>query len=194
MRIVGGSLRGRRLVAPPGAAIRPTADRAREALFNILQHSLLMTAPLAGSAMLDVFAGTGAVACEALSRGAASAVLIDSDRAALACARHNLEALGLADRATLLQLDATKLPPAASPARFAYLDPPYRSGLAAPALASLAGGGWLAPRALVVVELATRGEEFSPPDRFTVRDERRYGAARLVFLTASDPPPKENRP
>ncbi len=184
MRIVGGSLRGRRLVAPPGATIRPTADRAREALFNILQHSLLMSAPLAGSLVLDVFAGTGAVACEALSRGAASAILIDSDATALACARENLTTLGLADRATVLQLDATRLPAARAPARFAYLDPPYRSGLAAPALTSLAAGNWLAPDALVAVELAAR-EDFSAPAGFTIRDERTYGAARLVFLTIS---------
>jgi 16S rRNA (guanine966-N2)-methyltransferase len=183
MRIVGGSLRGRRLEAPPGQTIRPTADRAREALFNILQHSLLMPAPLTGSEVIDLFAGTGAIACEALSRGAAHATLIDSDRAALDCARRNLAALGLTDRATVLQGDAARLPHATRPARFAYLDPPYRSNLAGPALASLAAGGWLAPDALAVVELAA-AEEFSAPERFTIRDERRYGAARLVFLTA----------
>jgi 16S rRNA (guanine966-N2)-methyltransferase len=184
VRIVGGSLRGRRLVAPPGQEIRPTADRAREALFNILQHSLLLTAPLAGSTVLDVFAGTGAVACEALSRGAAHATLIDRDAAALDCARANLAALGLAERATVLQVDATHLSDAPQAARFAYLDPPYRSGLGAPALASLAAGGWLAANALAVVELAAR-EDFVAPERFTLRDERHYGAARLVFLTWS---------
>jgi len=184
MRIVGGSLRGRRLAAPPGPDIRPTADRAREALFNILQHSSLMTAKLAGSRILDVFAGTGAIACEALSRGAAHATLVEQDRAALACARANLAALGLAERASVLQEDATRLPHAPQPASFAYLDPPYRSGLAAPALLGLAAGGWLAQDALVVVELAAR-EDFATPDRFVLRDERRYGAARLVFLTLS---------
>ena len=182
MRIVGGSLRGRRLAAPPGRAIRPTSDRAREALFNILQHSLLMATPLAGAAMLDLFAGTGAVACEALSRGAAHATLVDRDAAALDVARANLAALGLADRASVLQADATRLRSATRPAAFAYLDPPYRSGLAAPALASLAAGGWLAPGALAVIELAAR-EDFAPPAGFALRDERRYGAARLVFLT-----------
>ena len=182
MRIVGGDLRGRRLTAPAGSDIRPTADRAREALFNILAHGPLLGAPLAGAVVLDVFAGTGAVACEALSRGAASAVLIDNDAHALDCARANLAALGLADRARLLQTDATHLPTAGTRARFAYLDPPYRSGLAGPALASLAAGGWLEKNALVAVELAAR-EDFAPPDGFTPRDERRYGAARLVFLT-----------
>lgn len=181
MRIVGGSLRGRRLAAPPGAAIRPTADRAREALFNILAHGPLLGAPLAGLAMLDLFAGTGAVACEALSRGAASATLIDSDPRALDCARANLAALGLAERARVLQADATRLPAAAGRVRFAYLDPPYRSGLAGPALASLGAGGWLDAGALAAVELAAR-EDFAPPEGFTLRDERRYGAARLVFL------------
>ncbi len=184
MRIVGGSLRGRRLAAPPGQAIRPTADRAREALFNILQHSLLLSAPLAGAAVLDVFAGTGAVACEALSRGSAHAHLIDSDAAALDCARRNLAALGLVERATVLQADATRLRAASAAAHFAYLDPPYRSDLAAAALASLGAGGWLAPDALAAVELAAR-EDLIPPVGFTLRDERRYGAARLVFLTWS---------
>ncbi len=183
MRIVGGELRGRRLLAPEGPDIRPTADRAREALFNILQHSLLMPVPLRGAPIVDVFAGTGAIACEALSRGAAHAILIDGDRRALDCARANLAALGVADRATVLQADATKLPATdRPPARLAYLDPPYRSGLAAPALAQLADGGWLAAGALAVVELAAR-EDFSTPDRYALRDERRYGAARLVFLT-----------
>jgi 16S rRNA (guanine966-N2)-methyltransferase len=182
MRIVGGSLRGRRLEAPGGPDIRPTADRAREALFNILQHSSLMTTPLADSRILDLFAGTGAIACEALSRGAAHATLVEQDRAALACARGNLAALGLTERANVLQADATRLPNATQPASFAYLDPPYRSGLAAPALVGLADGGWLTPAALVVVELAAR-EDFATPDRFVPRDERRYGAARLVFLT-----------
>jgi len=182
MRIVGGDLRGRRLTAPAGSDIRPTADRAREALFNILAHGPLLGVPLAGLAVLDVFAGTGAVACEALSRGAASAILIDNDRHALDCARANLAALGLGDRARVQQADATHLPAATTRARFAYLDPPYRSGLAGAALASLAAGGWLEPNALVAVELAAR-EDFAPPAGFTLRDERRYGAARLVFLT-----------
>ena len=186
MRIVGGSLRGRRLAAPPGDAIRPTSDRAREALFNILQHSLLMATPLTGAAMLDLFAGTGAVACEALSRGAAHATLIDSGAPALASARANLTALGLGERATVLQRDATRLPRATTAAAFAYLDPPYRSGLAAPALASLADGGWLAPGGLAVVELAAR-DYFTSPDRFVLRDERHYGAARLVFLVLDSP-------
>ena len=186
MRIVGGELRGRRLLAPEGPDIRPTADRAREALFNILQHSLLMPAPLRGAPIVDVFAGTGAIACEALSRGAAHAILIDGDRRALDCARANLAALGLGERATVLLRDATRLPRAATAAAFAYHDPPYRSGLAAPALASLADGGWLAPGGLAVVELAAR-DYFTSPDRFVLRDERHYGAARLVFLVLDSP-------
>ena len=185
MRIVAGAWRGRSLSAPSGTETRPTADRVRQALFDILMH-----APWAGQSrvegarVLDAFAGTGALGLEALSRGAAHATLVEQDRAALACARANLAALGLTERASVLQTDATRLPRATHPASFAYLDPPYRSGLAAPALHGLADGGWLAPDALVVVELAAR-EDFAAPDRFTVRDERRYGAARLVFLTLS---------
>ena len=183
MRIVAGTFRGRPLVAPKGHLTRPTADRARQAIFNILEHAA-WAPELNGARVIDLFAGTGAIACEALSRGAAHATLIEQDRAALACARANLAALGLAERASVLQADATSLPRATQPASFAYLDPPYRSGLAVPTLRGLADGGWLAPDALIVVELAAR-EDFAAPDRFALRDERRYGAARLVFLTLS---------
>jgi 16S rRNA (guanine966-N2)-methyltransferase len=192
LRIVGGSLRGRRLEAPEGSDVRPTSDRAREALFNILQHSPLAPEPLAGATFLDLFAGTGAVACEALSRGAAHAVLVEQDARVGKLARANIEALGLAQRTTLLAVDAQRLGPATArtdaPAAFAFLDPPYRSGLALPALSALAGGGWLAPDALCVVEVAAT-EPFAAPDGFEQLDERRYGAARQVFLREAGQPP-----
>jgi 16S rRNA (guanine966-N2)-methyltransferase len=186
VRIVGGRHRGRRLVAPPGEAVRPTSDRAREALFDILSHGSFAAAgiPFADEAVLDAFAGTGALGLEALSRGAAEAFLIESDRGALTALRRNIAALGEEEHAHVVPGDATRPPRAAAPCAVALLDPPYRSGLAAPALAALAAAGWLTPDALAVVELAAR-EAFDPPPGFAILDERRYGAARLVFLRRS---------
>jgi 16S rRNA (guanine966-N2)-methyltransferase len=183
MRIVGGRHRGRRLAAPPGDAVRPTSDRAREALFNILSHGDFAAAglPFADETVLDAFAGTGALGIEALSRGAARAVFIETDRAAVAALRRNLAALDEEDAADIIAGDATRPPRARGACALAFLDPPYRSGLAAPALTALAGVGWLAPAALAVVEIAAV-EEFAPPPGFTMIDERRYGAARLIFL------------
>jgi 16S rRNA (guanine966-N2)-methyltransferase len=183
MRIVAGSHRGRRLLAPPGETVRPTSDRAREALFNILSHGKLGagSAPYAGTAVLDAFAGTGAIGLEALSRGAAAAVFIEQDREALAILRKNVAALGEGARVQIVPGDATRPPHAPSSCSIAFLDPPYRSGLAAPALAALGAAGWLMPEALAVVEVAAR-EELTPPAGFSLVDERVYGAARLIFL------------
>jgi len=183
MRIVAGRHRGRRLLAPPGETVRPTSDRAREALFNILSHGNLAAngIPFAQKAVLDAFAGTGALGLEALSRGAAEAVFIEQDRGALAFVRKNIEVLGEEARARVIPGDATRPPRATSACAVVFLDPPYRSGFADPALAALAAAGWLAPDALAVIELATR-EHLSPLAGFTILDERVYGAARLVFL------------
>lgn len=183
MRIVGGSHRGRRLLAPKGEAVRPTSDRAREALFNILSHGQFAAegVPLDGAAVLDAFAGTGALGLEALSRGAASAIFIERDPEALAVLHKNVAALDEGARAKILPGDATHPPRATAPCDIMFIDPPYRSGLAAPALAGLAAAGWMAPKALVVVEVAAR-EELVLPAGFTHEGERVYGAARLVFL------------
>ena len=183
MRIVGGRHRGRRLVAPPGDTVRPTSDRAREALFNILSHGEFAAAgsPFAGENVLDAFAGTGAFGIEALSRGAARAAFIELERAALSALRRNLAALDEEDSADVISGDATRPPRAPFACAVAFLDPPYRSGLAAPALTALAAMGWLTPRAIAVVEIAA-DEKFSPPDGFTIIDERKYGAAKLLFL------------
>jgi 16S rRNA (guanine966-N2)-methyltransferase len=184
MRIVGGRHRGRALAAPPGLTVRPTADRTREGLFNILEHGRFAAdraTLLPGAIVLDVFAGTAAFALEALSRGAAHAYAIDKDPAAIAAARDNATRLGEIARMTLRQADATHPGPAPAAAGIAFLDAPYRSGLTAPALAALQKQGWFAPAALVAVEL--EGEEtFAPPPPFAPLDERRYGRARLVFL------------
>jgi 16S rRNA (guanine966-N2)-methyltransferase len=190
LRIVGGVHRGRRLVAPPGEVVRPTSDRAREALFNILSHGDFAASGLifADRPVLDAFAGTGAFGLEALSRGASAAVFIENNRQALAELRRNVAALGEEGRAQIVAGDATRPPRAALPCALALLDPPYRSGLAAPALGALAAAGWLAPDALAVIEVAAR-EELLPPPGFTVMDERVYGAARLVFLSREFPGP-----
>lgn len=186
MRIVAGKHRGRTLIAPSGKGLRPTAGVAREGLFNILIHgrpARTGAQGLAGARVLEAFAGTGAFAFEALSRGAGSAVLLDTDPKALNAARANAEALGERDNVTLIKADATRPPSAASAeaAGIAFLDPPYGSGLGAEALGALAAKGWLATGALCIVEVAA-GEPFTPPDGFEVLEERRFSAARLVFL------------
>jgi 16S rRNA (guanine966-N2)-methyltransferase len=179
MRIVGGKHRGRRLEAPPDAAIRPTSDRAREAIFNVLAHAPFAHGALAGAAALDAFCGTGAMGLEALSRGAASCVFLDTDLAALRLAERNAKACGLGDRARFLLTDATRPPRPERAATLAFLDPPWDSALAAPALDALARAAWLAPGALVTVET---GAGFVPPAGFAMLDARRYGRARVAFL------------
>jgi len=183
MRIVAGRHRGRRLLAPAGAAVRPTSDRAREALFNILSHGRPAAEgiPFAGAPVLDAFAGTGALGLEALSRGAVEAVFIEQDRAAVAVLRKNIDAMDEGARSRIVPGDATRPPRAISGCAVAFLDPPYRSGLAGPALIALEAAGWLTPDALAIVELAVR-EHLAPPAGFSLVDERVYGTARLLFL------------
>ena len=184
MRIVGGRHRGRPLRAPGGREVRPTSDRAREAIFNILAHGM-EDFELDGASVVDVFAGTGALGLEALSRGAAHATFIDDDGRAMGCVCGNAAALDERGAVTLLTLDAARLPPpplaAQPPCGLAFLDPPYGAGLAAAALEGLAGRGWIAPGAVCVVELAAR-EPFASPADFKAVDERTYGPARVVFL------------
>lgn len=155
---------------------------------SILEHG---EPPLRGARFLDLFAGTGAVGLEALSRGAASVVLVESGREAQAAIRRNIEMLGETARARLIGGDATRLGRAVEPADIVYLDPPYRTGAAPRAMAALLAGGWAAPGALVVAEIGAR-ETLAVEPPFELEDERRYGAARLVFLrlasTTSSPP------
>jgi 16S rRNA (guanine966-N2)-methyltransferase len=183
VRIIAGRHRGRLLAAPPGETVRPTGERAREALFNILAHgSFAASGPAyAGTRVLDAFAGTGAFGLEALSRGAAGVVFIENNRAALAALRANIAALGEEQRADIISGDAAAPPRAPAPVALAFLDPPYGKGLAVSALVALADAGWLAAGALCVVEMAAK-ERIEPPPGFSSLDERRYGAARLVFL------------
>ena len=191
MRIVGGAFKGRRLAVPAGQDVRPTSDRARESLFNVLMHGLAeWDGELAGSSVVDLFCGSGALGLEALSRGAAHVTLIDRSHAALAVTKKNA-ALGIeaARQTTVLKLDATQLPPpprvAQAPCGIAFLDPPYGGGLAVPALGTLKNRGWLAPGGLAVAEVAA-DEELAPPLGYEVLEARTYGAAKLVFLQLRD--------
>lgn len=184
MRVVGGSWRGRRLDAPPGGTVRPTSDRAREAVFNILEHGRHTQgggSPIPGARVLDAFAGSGALGIEALSRGAAHATFLDSDAAAIRTIERNLTTLkGLAN-ASVRRTDCLTPPRATAPCDLVFLDPPYNQGLAAPALAALADAGWIAEGTLCVVELS-RDDTFDTPDGFEGVIERRYGRARMVIL------------
>lgn len=179
MRLVAGRHKGRRLAAPGGRVARPTADRTREALFNILAHSGHVE--LDGSVVVDCFAGSGALGLEALSRGAAHATFLDSHPESLAAIRANVATLGEAERAAIVKADATRPPPARQPCTLAFLDAPYHSGLSERCLEALARQGWLAPGALCVVEVAAK-ETVTAPAGFMVVDDRTYGAARLVLL------------
>ena len=184
MRIIAGRHRGHALRVPPGVAIRPTLDRVREAVFNILAHGLCWDG-FEGARVLDLFAGSGAYGLEALSRGAAHAVFVEGDDAALAAIRGNAATLGEGARVTLIKGDATRLAPrraaAGAPFTLAFLDPPYGQDLAAPALRALAGGGWLAADAIAVVETGRR-EAFTEPAPYVHIDARTYGAARIHFI------------
>jgi 16S rRNA (guanine966-N2)-methyltransferase len=183
MRIIAGKHRGRKLLAPEGGEVRPTAERAREALFDILAHGRLSEGRPAyeDAQVLDAFAGTGAFGLEALSRGARRVTFIENDRAVRAVLMQNITALGETQNAAIVSGDATKPPLASGPCTLAFLDPPYRENLAPAALTALAKTGWLADGALVIVELAAR-EDAELPEGFTVLDERRYGAAKFIFL------------
>jgi 16S rRNA (guanine966-N2)-methyltransferase len=181
MRIVGGRLRGRPLAGPTSQAIRPTADRLRESLFNILVHAY--DDPVTDARVLDLFAGTGALGLEALSRGAAFALFIDEGAQARALLRENVATLGLGGVSRIFRRDATRLGAAHPIEAFslAFLDPPYGRGLAEQALASARAGGWLAPGALAVVEEAAK-PGFNVPEGFEELERRSYDDSALILL------------
>jgi 16S rRNA (guanine966-N2)-methyltransferase len=187
MRVVGGSLRGRALAAPKSHQIRPTADRLREALFNILIHAY--GDPITGARVLDLFSGTGALGIEALSRGAAFALFVDDGVEARALLRENVATLGLGGVSRIFRRDATKLGPAhpVEPFSLAFLDPPYGQSLAEKALASARTGGWLVPDALIVVEEAKKSA-FAAPEGFTELERREYDDTEFVVLRLATPP------
>jgi len=181
MRIVGGRLRGRTLAAPKSQAIRPTADRLRESLFNILVHAY--GDPVTDARVLDLFAGTGALGVEALSRGAAFALFVDDGAEARALLRENVAALGLGGATRVFRRDATKLGAAhpIEPFSLVFLDPPYGRGLAEQGLASARAGGWLTADALIVVEEAAKAG-FAAPEGFDELERRSYDDTALIML------------
>ena len=186
MRVTGGTLRGRNLVAPPDARIRPTSDKVRQAIFNILAHNDFNTGfTLEGACVCDLFAGTGALGIEALSHGARFALLVDDNAESRALIRTNVEALGLTGVTKIWRRDATDLGPMAAgsggPFGLAFLDPPYRKNLVAPALAALRDGGWLSRNALIIAEMA-EDEIIPSTDGFETIDERTYGDTRVQFM------------
>ncbi|MBN9149237.1 MULTISPECIES: 16S rRNA (guanine(966)-N(2))-methyltransferase RsmD [unclassified Nitrobacter] len=184
MRVVGGRLKGRNIASPASNAIRPTQDRLRESLFNILVHAYAN--PMDGARVLDLFAGTGALGIEAVSRGAKFALFVDNGAEARALLRNNVEALGLGGVTKVYRRDATHLGPAhpMEPFSLVFLDPPYGKGLADQALTSLREGGWLVPDALVVVEEATAAA-FAAPDCYDELERRAYDDTEFVFLRSA---------
>lgn len=183
MRIIGGKWRGRTLTPPDGRDIRPTGDRVREAIFNIVEHGRHTKgggSPIPSAVVLDGFAGTGAMGIEALSRGAAKAYFLEKDRVSIDVLKKNLADCGTA--ATIRKADCLAPPPAPETCDLVFLDPPYGQGMAVPALIALTDAGWIGDNALCMVEIG-KGDGFETPDGFEMLDERRYGAARVILLT-----------
>jgi 16S rRNA (guanine966-N2)-methyltransferase len=186
VRITGGQFRGRALVEPPDNRVRPTSDKVRQAIFNILAHNDFGFV-LDGAKVLDLFAGTGALGLEALSRGAAFTLFVDDSAESRGLIRTNVEALGQTGTTKIWRRDARDLGPlgagAGGPFGLAFLDAPYRKDLTAPALASLRAGGWLAPEALVIAETAE--DETLSAESYRVLDRRSYGETAVHILTLS---------
>jgi 16S rRNA (guanine966-N2)-methyltransferase len=182
MRIVAGKFRGKQLSSPEDDSIRPTADRVRESVFNILASRLGPN--FAGLRVLDLFAGTGALGLEALSRGASNIVFVDTGAEARGLIRDHIEAFGAGGVAKLLRRDATALGPAGTmgPVDLVFLDPPYGKGLGERALIALKGGGWLKPETVLVLEESS-DVTLNLPDGFALDDRREYGAAAVHFLS-----------
>ena len=184
MRIVSGEFRGKAIVTPPGERTRPTSDRARQAVFNILEHAA-WSPGVRDLRVIDLFAGSGALGFEALSRGAAFCLFVETDELARGAIRQNVDSMGLFGRTRVHRRDATDLgtrPGADGPAfDLAFLDPPYGKGLGEQALARLATGGWLVDGAVVMFERGSDEPDFEVAG-FEKLDARDYGAARVHFL------------
>jgi 16S rRNA (guanine966-N2)-methyltransferase len=183
VRIVAGEFRGRPLLTPAGDRIRPTADRVRQTVFDVLIHSY--GDPVTGARVLDLFAGTGAFGLEAISRGAASALFVEDGVEARGLIRGNVEAFGLTGRTRIFRRDATRLGDAGNlpPFTLVFADPPYRQGLGEKALAAAVAGGWLAPEAIVVLEEAGDAE-VEPIKGLELLETRRVGDTAVHFLAA----------
>jgi len=188
MRIVAGQYRGRAIVTPEGQNTRPTSDRARQAIFNVLEHAPWAEG-LHEARVIDLYAGSGALGFEALSRGAAFCLFVDTDDGARGAIRENMDAYGLFGRCRVHRRSATDLGPRPGSAgeafTLAFLDPPYAKGLGEQTLARLLEGGWLAPGAIVVFERGSDEPDIDTPG-YERLDARDYGAARVLFLRASE--------
>ena len=177
LRIISGQFKGRRLDAPDGPQIRPTSNRLRERIFSILQSRV---GSLEGLSVADIFAGTGAMGIEAVSRGAAKAWFVEKHEDSLELLRGNLEKIGIAGLVRVIAADARQLPKADEAFNILFLDPPYRRRLAEPTLTSLVECGWTGNESLVIVEIAA-DDRFDLPDGFRMVDERQQGNNRVVF-------------
>ena len=184
MRIVGGTFSGRLLKSPRSDRVRPTSDRLRETIFNILFHAY--GNPVDGARVIDLFAGTGAMGLEALSRGAGAALFVEQSAAASAILRANIQALRLEGAARVLRRDARKLGTAPDGESFSlvFLDPPYGRGLAPPSLAALRKGRWLSTKALLVIE-ESAGAVIDLPEGFALSEKRRFGATQIALVIAA---------
>ncbi|GLS01148.1 methyltransferase [Brevundimonas denitrificans] len=186
MRIVAGSLKGRSIVAPEGQGTRPTSDRARQAVFNVLEHAA-WAEPLEGMRVIDLYAGSGALGFEAISRGAAFALFVETDEEARGAIRENADACHVMGRTRVHRRSAVDLGgrPGSDGEAFdlAFLDPPYRKGLGEQTLQRLLEGNWLKPGAIVVFERGSDEPEIDTPG-YERLDARDYGAARVLFLRA----------
>jgi 16S rRNA (guanine966-N2)-methyltransferase len=182
MRIVGGKFKGRKLEAPEGRDTRPTSDRARESIFNILEHQSWGRAALRGGRVLDVFSGTGALGLEAFSRGAAHVTFMDNAEAAMKVLRLNAKDMATSSEITMIRGDVTQPPKTEQPCSLVFMDAPYQSGLTDIALTNLVACGWLEKDTLCVVETSKK-EKWQAPEGFEEIDCRKYGAAQVFFLT-----------
>lgn len=184
LRIIAGRFRSTVLTAPPGLETRPTAARTREALFNLLRHGRAAR-PLAGAHVADIFAGTGALGLEALSRGAARVTLVENAPAATAAIRANIGKCRAGDTARLMAVDGTSPPRAARPFDILFIDPPYRDGLVEKSLRGLARAGWIGENSLTIVQQDPQDPVWTPEGSH-ILENRCYGAARLLFLGPAD--------
>jgi len=179
MRVIAGKYRGRNLESPPNRAIRPTSDRTREALFNLLMHGEFAGQCITHQRVADICSGTGALGIEALSRGALHVTFLDQLPAALAITRRNLEKLGAVDQATLIEGDATRLPAAAAPYALVLADPPYDAPIIAAMFAALCARNWVEPGSIFACEIAAKTP--TPVLKGAqLRSERSYGRAKIL--------------
>lgn len=182
-RIIAGRFRGRRLSVPKGRDVRPTTDRMRERLFSILSHHRYPD--MEGARVADLFAGTGALGLEALSRGAKHVCFVEMARPSLQAIRENIRSLGAEVETQVLPTSATKLPSTEAPFDFILMDPPYRKELVFPALNSLQSNEWLKADSIIICELAS-DESAEFPDGFDMLDDRKQGQQRIVILSPAN--------